>query len=270
MGIIQSCCAERDIYDCKVLSNSSESFVCYVETTTTEPTKFVTKNFLYPIHKKNPHYLHILDFLKNTPNPHTINIYDYKIFDKRKLSFCASFPQLVVRMEYSPYDDVFNLKYDNVLTKNDILEIARLLIDAVRFLHQHGIIHGDIKLENVLLSENTIKLIDFEASTRVHIPIDYRIIRTKMKVTRDYASPELLEFGHNGFSNDIWALGMSLYMLFENEFCFNINEILQLKRVPKLNFTETPELFREIIKECLTFTLKNRINIEQIWEKINK
>ena len=46
--------------------------------------------------------------------------------------------------------------------KKIVKSIMRQLVEAVKYCHQHGVVHRDIKLENILIDDkNKIKLTDF-------------------------------------------------------------------------------------------------------------
>lgn len=89
------------------------------------------------------------------------------------------------------------------------------MLGAVSHLHQHGIYHRDIKLENMLLtSELIVKLCDFNHSVRAN-PDD--IFYDNVGSTR-YQAPEIIFAPETGNSFhiapcDIFSLGVVLYML---------------------------------------------------------
>ncbi|CAO3657944.1 unnamed protein product [Rhizopus stolonifer] len=65
-------------------------------------------------------------------------------------------------MEIVPHS--FTKPYSN----NECREYFKQILDSVDYLHQHGVIHGDIKPENILLTnQKTVKLIDFGNATRI-------------------------------------------------------------------------------------------------------
>jgi len=86
------------------------------------------------------------------------------------------------------------------------------IIKALKYLHQHFIIHRDLKLGNCFITSNLqIKLGDFGLSAK----LEYEGQRRKTVCgTPNYIAPEILEKknGHS-FEVDIWALGVILYIL---------------------------------------------------------
>ena len=51
------------------------------------------------------------------------------------------------------------------LSEGLMKKIARGLLSAVVYLHEKNIVHRDIKLQNILMRDETVKLIDFGFST---------------------------------------------------------------------------------------------------------
>ncbi|OAX79682.1 HAL protein kinase [Emergomyces africanus] len=68
-------------------------------------------------------------------------------------------------MEMCSYGEVFSLVQKNYLSDNDNLCFFKQTVRGVAYLHENGIAHRDIKLENLLLSdEGHIKITDFGVS----------------------------------------------------------------------------------------------------------
>lgn len=101
-------------------------------------------------------------------------------------------------------------------------DVARQLLDAVAYLHAHGIAHRDIKPENVLLAAPdtfVAKLTDFGLSRFVG---ESRFMHT-MCGTPLYVAPEVLQsLGTGGYTSavDIWSLGVILYLMLSGSIPF--------------------------------------------------
>jgi len=92
--------------------------------------------------------------------------------------------------------------------------LARQIIDSVRQLHEISIVHGDISLENILLSGPLqIQLIDFGHSS------SRRFFSSSISCKPSYQAPEMhFEAGFDGFLSDAFAVGVTLYALLLNEY----------------------------------------------------
>lgn len=98
-----------------------------------------------------------------------------------------------------------------------IAEVGAQLADALAHLHAHGILHRDVKPENVLVRSRTVsagtvrreaKLSDFGIARSVD---DARLTRSDVLVgTAAYLSPESLGSGVVGPASDVYSLGLVL------------------------------------------------------------
>ena len=106
-------------------------------------------------------------------------------------------------MSYNLYHFLCNNKFKG-LEKSLVKRISVQILIALRHVHSLGIIHRDLKLENILLkheNKSSIKLIDFGSATMYPKPY-YSYIQS-----RYYRAPEvLLGCGYNN-KIDIWSFG---------------------------------------------------------------
>ncbi len=98
--------------------------------------------------------------------------------------------------------------------------IMHQLLDAVAFMHTKGVIHRDLKLENIVLKEkddyDTVTIVDFGLA---------KVLRTRQTSagvdgTVAYVSPEALLQGTYGQGVDVWACGIALFVLLSGEWPF--------------------------------------------------
>ncbi|KAG2159913.1 kinase-like protein [Suillus bovinus] len=96
----------------------------------------------------------------------------------------------------------------------DIRSYLGQLADALCFLHSHGIVHRDVKDENVVLGPNgKCVLIDFGSSGLVK-----KNGWDTFSGTLDYAGPEILRGErYHGKEQDVWAFGVVAYVLLVGE-----------------------------------------------------
>ena len=95
--------------------------------------------------------------------------------------------------------------------QNERRRVFEELLTAVNYLHQRGIIHNDLKPDNILISraDNTLKIIDFGlADSDAHIAL------RRLGCTPKYASPELQARGDVDARSDIYSIGVIMGELF--------------------------------------------------------
>ncbi|KAI9358685.1 kinase-like domain-containing protein [Pilaira anomala] len=131
---------------------------------------------------------------------------------------------------------------------------------AVKHLHQHRIVHRDIKDENIILdNQGEIHLIDFGCAA--YYKKDRKF--DTFTGTLEYCAPEVLKGKpYEGPPQDIWASGILLFTLIyrENPF-YNFEEIMERElRVPY----KVSEGSLDLIKKMLERDIKKRITIDQV------
>ncbi|WP_137806633.1 serine/threonine-protein kinase [Pseudomonas sp. G(2018)] len=98
----------------------------------------------------------------------------------------------------------------------ELRDVALPLLDALAHVHSRGVLHGDLKPSNVMLSEEGVRLFDFGLGRA-----DESVIPGLPKLSRDrfnawtpgYAAPELLEDQPLSVASDIYAVACVLYEL---------------------------------------------------------
>ncbi|CAB4255310.1 similar to Saccharomyces cerevisiae YAL017W PSK1 One of two (see also PSK2) PAS domain containing S/T protein kinases [Maudiozyma barnettii] len=160
--------------------------------------------------------------------------------------------------------DLFDLiEFKTNMTELEAKLIFKQVVSGIRHLHKQGIVHRDIKDENVIVdSKGFVKLIDFGSATYVKSgPFDVFV------GTIDYAAPEVLSGDpYEGKPQDIWAIGILLYTIIfkENPF-YNIDEILEGDLKVIQNEDISPECVN-LIKKILNRNVHKRPVIEEIYE----
>lgn len=158
--------------------------------------------------------------------------------------------------------------FDVIEFKKDMVEheaklVFKQVVASIKHLHDQGIVHRDIKDENVIVdSHGFVKLIDFGSAAYIKSgPFDVFV------GTMDYAAPEVLGgSSYKGKPQDIWALGVLLYTIIykENPY-YNIDEILE----GELRFDKSEHVSEEcisLIKRILTREVDKRPTIDEIYE----
>ncbi|EJT98846.1 Pkinase-domain-containing protein, partial [Dacryopinax primogenitus] len=137
---------------------------------------------------------------------------------------------------------------------------------AVEYIHEKGVVHRDLKLENVLLDEYChVKLGDFGFTREYEAG---RLLDTFCGTT-GYASPEmLLGNKYSGREVDIWSLGVILYSLLCGGLPFDDDdEIIMRNRVIHGVYPEPDWLSedaRDLIRHILVKKPEARYSVKQI------
>ncbi|XP_074641372.1 uncharacterized protein LOC141899118 [Tubulanus polymorphus] len=101
---------------------------------------------------------------------------------------------------------------DQRLTETQARPFIRQLISSLHYLHERGIVHRDLKMENIMLdsSKKSIKLIDFGLSNSY---TKEELLKTHCG-SPEYAAPELFDTGKEyGSEIDMWSVGVIMYAL---------------------------------------------------------
>ncbi|CAK4931177.1 unnamed protein product [Aphanomyces euteiches] len=113
---------------------------------------------------------------------------------------------------------------------------------AIKYLHQHHILHRDLKTSNIFLtSGDMVKLGDFGIARTLNSTIDH----AKTVVgTPYYMSPEVCESKPYSYASDIWALGCVLYEMCALKHAFDAPNILMLiVKIIQHEFPPLPSCF---------------------------
>ncbi|XP_075582174.1 cyclin-dependent kinase 7 isoform X3 [Pelecanus crispus] len=145
-----------------------------------------------------------------------------------------------------------------VLTQSHIKAYMLMTLQGLEYLHQHWILHRDLKPNNLLLDENgVLKLADFGLAKSFGSP---NRVYTHQVVTRWYRAPELL-FGARmyGVGVDMWAVGCILAeLLLRVPFLPGDSDLDQLTRIFETLGTPTEEQWPIIDKDIKQGWPQNR------------
>jgi len=152
--------------------------------------------------------------------------------------------------------------------------LFRDLILGVEYLHAQGVIHRDIKPDNLLLCEDDVlKVVDFGVSQMFEKADEMRT--AKSAGSPAFLPPELCgRHGDvSGKAADIWSMGVSLYCLRYGGIPFNREGMLEMYEAIKTEQPSIPEdenpdlvdLFRRILEKDPEKRIKMSMLREHPW-----
>jgi serine/threonine protein kinase len=183
-------------------------------------------------------------------HPNIVTLYDFLEFDGK--------PCLV--MEYVDGTTLTeHLRVRGPLPLSEAIGIFQQIVEAVSYVHEHGIVHRDIKSNNIKIStRNAVKLLDFGIAKDAMPPTLTQ--EGHFVGTMQYLAPEQLAGVTAGDQRaDIWALGILLYEMVTAQLPFEadtvtkcISKITSVSYPPPESLNPTlPGEARAIIHRCL-------------------
>ncbi|XP_043450278.1 myosin light chain kinase, smooth muscle isoform X4 [Prionailurus bengalensis] len=159
---------------------------------------------------------------------------------------------------------------DFELTERECIQYMRQISEGVEYIHKQGIVHLDLKPENIMCVNKTgtrIKLIDFGLARKLENAGSLKVLFG----TPEFVAPEVINYEPIGYATDMWSIGVICYILVSGLSPFmgdNDNETLA--NVTSATWDFDDEAFDEIsddakdfISNLLKKDMKNRLNCTQ-------
>jgi calcium-dependent protein kinase len=200
--------------------------------------------------------------LKKLDHPHII-----KIFEFNEDEF-----NLYVVMELCRGGELLDtVVKKRCISENDAALFMKQIISAVYYMHSLGIVHRDLKLENMLLDNNmnkNIKIVDFGTACE----LEPGKFLSHTIGTINYMAPEMFKKNYNE-KCDIWSCGVILYILLSGRAPFKgKDKKLTVASIEKGEYSlETSEWFniseqaKEFISKLLEPNYNKRISAEEAY-----
>ena len=177
------------------------------------------KPFILKIHYNKSSFNREVNILKRVKLiENTINLNKYIEFSNRQIIDGG-----LILYEYIPGVDLFTYLTNNTLSTKSKKKIFMKIVAIVQELHNNNILHGDIKLENIICKYNNYSelfIIDYGLSINCIPGTTHNT--AKYFGTVPYIAPEMYNYTFS-LKSDIWSLGNILYMLIFDKTPFTTN-----------------------------------------------
>ena len=169
-------------------------------------------------------------------------------------------------IEYNEGIDLYDqfLENDNNINELKLKDISYQICLGLQYLKNMGIIHRDIKPENIIIDYNgNIKLIDFDLAIFYNEQNEIQPAGTL-----DYIAPELIAKKKSHYCNDIWSLGVTVFVIAYDSFPYiynnKDNKYYFNNNISKDNISKFSIKFQELIKKILKKDYNKRLDIDTI------
>jgi serine/threonine protein kinase len=153
-------------------------------------------------------FRHERQILARLEHPHIARLLDGGTTDEGVPFFVMEFVEGVPIHRYASERD---LPIDRRIAL--VLQVC----DAVEYAHQNLIIHRDLKPNNILVANESVRLLDFGIAKLIDAARPFDTHTSLLPVTPEYCSPEQLRGQPVATRTDVYSLGLILYELLTGE-----------------------------------------------------
>lgn len=156
-------------------------------------------------------------------------------------------------------------------------EWATDILNALKYMHGQGIVHRDIKLDNLILQDegNSVKVIDFGFATQIPQGNQGGKLYSFLG-TVGYEAPEIVKRRpYDGKAYDMWSFGVVLYILLcgRHPFDRGEDEVVVNERIINNEWSFSPQAeaylpysARDLVKKLLVLAPQERLTADQALE----
>lgn len=218
--------------------------------------------YIMKILKRNPSSFKEVYIHTYLQSDYVVGIYDVYMNDE----------YIYVIMEYVLGGDLFEGVDSMELTLNDSLSIVYRISTLLKYVHSNGVIHGDLKMENILIDKLNMYLCDFGFSVFADSPVTPGVF-----YTNPYTAPEQLRYQTFNYKSDVWSLGIILFTLCFNTYPFGYDNdkeytpremYMLIKQRPIGIPSDTPKRIAKLISGMLEISPDNRYSLKKVRQTI--
>ncbi|KAI1288642.1 hypothetical protein EDD11_009844, partial [Mortierella claussenii] len=161
-------------------------------------------------------------------------------------------------------------KVGRIFSDEECRDVFQQMVLGIEYLHEHDIIHRDIKPDNLLRSaDGTLKIVDFGVSEM--FTKKGNDMTTKSAGSPAFMAPELCRPLHgevSGRATDVWSMGVTLYCIRYGRLPFRSTSSLELQRVIREDEAdlsqEKDSRFKDVMEHLLEKDPAKRITIDEL------
>ncbi|MCH8221767.1 MAG: serine/threonine protein kinase [Chloroflexi bacterium] len=188
----------------------------------------------------------------NLKHPNLVGLYDIKSDDM---------DDRWVVMEYVAGESLETAidRHPDGMPRDDVLRWIHGMAAGVAYLHDHGVVHRDLKPGNILSDEGTVKIGDYGLAK--FISCSRRSGQTESIGTIHYMAPEIAN-GRYGREIDIYAMGIMLYEMLTGNVPFegeSVGEVLMKHLTAEPDLSALDEPYRTIVARAMAKDPDKRI-----------
>lgn len=203
--------------------------------------------------------LNELAIMKSMKHVNILDIKDYFISDNLEWIYLVT---KAMAREMTNYNDI-------ILNNNCYKTFVYKLLCGVAYMHFKGIIHLDLKPQNIFLSDNELKIADFGESRALTCGKQF-FARFEL-ISLPYRGLEILYGGYYDQSVDMWSVGCIIYEIIMNKILFDgNNETDMIQKITSRLGTPTEDNWNGVTRFSKYVNLQYKGNPEFIREQLMK
>lgn len=214
-------------------------------------SKYAVK--IIPKRKCNDNVEREITILSTCDHPHIISCIEH---------FSEKYYYIV--MDYIQGGDLFSVIEKGPLKDATAKRYFAQIVSAVEYFHGNLITHRDLKLDNILVDNDTIKIADFGLANFINI---YTLHKTYCG-SPEYTAPEIIcKEKYNPIKSDIWSLGIILYTMVSACFPWSGDAREMIDQITNCGYIipdSVSDSAADLISKILIYNPKKRLSIAQI------
>jgi serine/threonine protein kinase/tetratricopeptide (TPR) repeat protein len=212
----------------------------------------------------------------------TLKLLPFTGIDEEEIHMMLTEAQLAAKLNHTNIVTVFDVGIENVppyiamefidgITLSEIIKIKKIsnlgeavnyviqICDAIAHAHSKGILHRDLKPQNIMIAEGKVKITDFGIAKIVKDTESTISAKESILGTPPYMSPERFQGAKADFRSDIFAIGVILYEIMTGKLPFKgdtytdiMIKILYHEHVPMRELKAAiPEYMESIVAKAM-------------------